>query len=234
MIEGSFFGQNLDLWISIILTVLVLVLGLVIYDIYNHRKLKARYEVFMGINKKRRNDVNMEKLLVECVAKAESIDEKYTKVLEIVQDMNKNMKYCCQKVGIVRYNPFEEMGGNLCFAVAILDAEDTGIVINGIHSRSGTFTYAKPVELGVSTYILSKEEQEAIDKAKNNAYQAVKKTVTVKEPARTLRAKKMKEKALAEKERQKEKAEIYKNAVAKAKRKKAVKNVKKSVDKGRG
>ena len=229
-----FFGQNLDLWISIILTVLVLVLGLVIYDIYNHRKLKARYEVFMGINKKRRNDVNMEKLLVECVAKAESIDEKYTKVLEIVQDMNKNMKYCCQKVGIVRYNPFEEMGGNLCFAVAILDAEDTGIVINGIHSRSGTFTYAKPVELGVSTYILSKEEQEAIDKAKNNAYQAVKKTVTVKEPARTLRAKKMKEKALAEKERQKEKAEIYKNAAAKAKRKKAVKNVKKSVDKGRG
>ena len=234
MIEGSFFGKNLDLWISIILTVLVLVLGLVIYDIYNHRKLKARYEVFMGINKKRRNDVNMEKLLVECVAKAESIDEKYTKVLEIVQDMNKNMKYCCQKVGIVRYNPFEEMGGNLCFAVAILDAEDTGIVINGIHSRSGTFTYAKPVELGVSTYILSKEEQEAIDKAKNNAYQAVKKTVTVKEPARTLRAKKMKEKALAEKERQKEKAEIYKNAAAKAKRKKAVKNVKKSVDKGRG
>lgn len=63
---------------------------------------------------------------------------------------------------------------------------------------------------------------------------AVKKTVTVKEPARTLRAKKMKEKALAEKERQKEKAEIYKNAAAKAKRKKAVKNVKKSVDKGRG
>lgn len=55
MIEGSFFGQNLDLWISIILTVLVLALGLVIYDIYNHRKLKARYEVFMGINKKRRN-----------------------------------------------------------------------------------------------------------------------------------------------------------------------------------
>ena len=76
MIEGSFFGQNLDLWISIILTVLVLALGLVIYDIYNHRKLKARYEVFMGINKKRRNDVNMEKLLVECVAKAESIGKR--------------------------------------------------------------------------------------------------------------------------------------------------------------
>ena len=180
----------------------------------------------MGINKKRKNDVNMEKLLIDCVAKAESIDEKYAKIVEIVQDMQKNMQYCCQKVGIVRYNPFEEMGGNLCFAVAILDAENTGIVINGIHSRTGTFTYAKPVELGVSTYILSKEEQEAIDKAKNNAYQAVKKTVTVKEPAKTLRAKKQKEKEQA----RKEKIEMYKKAAVQTRRRKAVKSTKKSVD----
>ena len=226
MTEGSFFAQNLDLWISIILTLLVVLIGLVIFDLYNNNKLKTRYEKFMGINKKRKNDVNMEKLLIDCVAKAESIDEKYAKIVEIVQDMQKNMQYCCQKVGIVRYNPFEEMGGNLCFAVAILDAENTGIVINGIHSRTGTFTYAKPVELGVSTYILSKEEQEAIDKAKNNAYQAVKKTVTVKEPAKTLRAKKRKEKEQA----RKEKIEMYKKAVVQTRRRKAVKSTKKSVD----
>lgn len=226
MTEGSFFAQNLDLWISIILTLLVVLIGLVIFDLYNNNKLKTRYEKFMGINKKRKNDVNMEKLLIDCVAKAESIDEKYAKILEIVQDMQKNMQYCCQKVGIVRYNPFEEMGGNLCFAVAILDAENTGIVINGIHSRTGTFTYAKPVELGVSTYILSKEEQEAIDKAKNNAYQAVKKTVTVKEPAKTLRAKKRKEKEQA----RKEKIEMYKKAAVQTRRRKAVKSTKKSVD----
>ena len=226
MTEGSFFAQNLDLWISIILTLLVVLIGLVIFDLYNNNKLKTRYEKFMGINKKRKNDVNMEKLLIDCVAKAESIDEKYAKIVEIVQDMQKNMQYCCQKVGIVRYNPFEEMGGNLCFAVAILDAENTGIVINGIHSRTGTFTYAKPVELGVSTYILSKEEQEAIDKAKNNAYQAVKKTVTVKEPAKTLRAKKQNEKEQA----RKEKIEMYKKAAVQTRRRKAVKSTKKSVD----
>lgn len=227
MSDGSFFAQNLDLWISIILTLVVALIILVIVDIYNNKKLKSRYEMFMGINRKRKTDVNMEKLLIECVAKAESIDDKYTKILEIVQDMQKNMQYCCQKVGIVRYNPFEEMGGNLCFAVAILDAENTGIVINGIHSRTGTFTYAKPVELGVSTYILSKEEQEAIDKAKNNAYQAVKKTVTVKEPAKTLRAKKKKEKE----EARKEKIEIYKKAAVQTRRKKTVKNTKRPVDK---
>lgn len=227
MTDGSFFAQNLDLWISILLTLAVVLLILVIVDIYNHQKLKARYEQFMGLNRKRKTDVNMEKLLIDCVAKAESIDEKYAKILEIVEDMQKNMQYCCQKVGIVRYNPFEEMGGNLCFAVAILDAENTGIVINGIHSRTGTFTYAKPVELGVSTYILSKEEQEAIDKAKNNAYQAVKSTITVKQPAKTLRAKRQKEKE----QTRTEKIEIYKKAAAQTKRRKSVKSARKSVDK---
>ena len=81
MTEGSFFAQNLDLWISIILTLLVVLIGLVIFDLYNNNKLKTRYEKFMGINKKRKNDVNMEKLLIDCVAKAESIDEKYAVLL---------------------------------------------------------------------------------------------------------------------------------------------------------
>lgn len=216
MADTSFFAQNLDLWMSIILALLIVFMVLVIIDIYNNKKLKARYEIFMGVGKKHRKDVNMEKLLIDCVSKAESIDDKYGKLLEIVQDMEKNMQFCCQKVGIVRYNPFEEMGGNLCFAVAILDAENTGIVINGIHSRTGTFTYAKPVELGVSTYILSKEEQEAIDKAKNNAYQAVKNTVIAKKPTKMLKAKKRKEKE----QEMKEKFDIYKNAAVRTRRKK--------------
>lgn len=216
MTDSSFFAQNLDLWMSIILALIIVFIILVIFDIYNNRKLKARYEIFMGVGKKHKKDVNMEKLLIDCVSKTDSIDEKYGKILEIVQDMEKNMQYCCQKVGIVRYNPFEEMGGNLCFAVAILDADNTGIVINGIHSRTGTFTYAKPVELGVSTYILSKEEQEAIDKAKSNAYQAVKNTVVAKKPSKMLKAKKIKEKE----EEVKEKIEIYKNAAIRTRRKK--------------
>lgn len=216
MTDTSFFAQNLDLWMSIILALMIVFIVLVIIDIYNNKKLKARYEIFMGVGKKHRKEINMEKLLIDCVSKTESIDEKYGKILEIVQDLNKNMQFCCQKVGIVRYNPFEEMGGNLCFAVAILDAENTGIVINGIHSRTGTFTYAKPIELGVSTYILSKEEQEAIDKAKNNAYKVVKNTDIAKKPSKMLRAKKRKEKE----QEIKEKVDIYKKAVLRSRRKK--------------
>ncbi|MBQ5709711.1 MAG: DUF4446 family protein, partial [Anaerotignum sp.] len=76
-----------------------------------------------------------------------------------------------QKIGLIRYNPFDEMGGNLCFALALLDGHDNGVVLNGIHSRTGSFTYAKPIEMGVSTYMLSEEEIKAVEMAKNHAYE---------------------------------------------------------------
>ena len=63
----------------------------------------------------------------------------------------------------------EDTGSDLCFAIALLDFEDTGVVINGIYSRDGSSTYAKPVEKGTSTYTLSTEEIQAIDMAKRNA-----------------------------------------------------------------
>lgn len=132
------------------------------------RKLKKRYDFFMGAN--RRPDISLEEKLNEYLQEVCTVKERYEKLLNIVNDMNENMNFCIQKVGVVRYNPFEEMGGNLCFCVAMLDANDNGVVLNGIHSRTGSYTYAKPIELGVSAYILSKEEMEALEKAKNNTY----------------------------------------------------------------
>ena len=55
--------------------------------------------------------------------------------------------------------------------MALLDGNDNGVVLNGIHSRTGSFTYAKPIEMGVSTYMLSEEELKAVEVAKNNTYQ---------------------------------------------------------------
>ncbi|RME11294.1 MAG: DUF4446 family protein [Ardenticatenia bacterium] len=65
-------------------------------------------------------------------------------------------------VGIVRFNPFQETGGNQSFAIAILDSAGNGVTITSLHSRDGTRVYAKPVEKGQSEYALSDEEREAI------------------------------------------------------------------------
>ena len=70
-----------------------------------------------------------------------------------------------QKVGVVRFNPFADTGGDQSFAIALLDAEGNGIVLSSLHSRSDTRMFAKQVQAGRSRHQLSDEEQDAIRKA---------------------------------------------------------------------
>lgn len=130
---------------------------------------KKRYDYFMGTGK--RPSMNLEQKLDAYYISAKEIEGKYTELLNMVTDIDQTFKTQIQKVGLVRYNPFDEMGGNLCFALALLDAEDNGVVLNGIHSRTGSFTYAKPIEMGVSIYMLSEEEMQAVELAQKKAYQ---------------------------------------------------------------
>ena len=67
-----------------------------------------------------------------------------------------------QRVGLVRFNPFEETGGNQSFALALTDANGDGIVISSLHARAGTRVYAKAVVAGRSDAALSAEEAEAL------------------------------------------------------------------------
>lgn len=70
-----------------------------------------------------------------------------------------------QKVELLRFNPYEETGGNISFTACFLDNKGTGMVITSLHARSGTRVFAKEVTLGKSRYELSKEEELVIKKA---------------------------------------------------------------------
>jgi hypothetical protein len=69
------------------------------------------------------------------------------------------------RVGLVRFNPFEETGGNQSFALALLDADGNGWVLSSLHARAGTRVYAKAVTGGRSDANLSDEESQAIRQA---------------------------------------------------------------------
>jgi hypothetical protein len=69
---------------------------------------------------------------------------------------------CLQRVGLVRYDAFKELGGHLSFSVALLDAHRNGIVLSVLNDREGARAYAKPVAGGRSTFNLSEEEERAI------------------------------------------------------------------------
>jgi hypothetical protein len=67
-----------------------------------------------------------------------------------------------QRVGMVRFNPFEDTGGNQSFALALTDAKGDGIVVSSLHTRTGTRVYAKAIADGRSDAALSEEEQQAL------------------------------------------------------------------------
>lgn len=74
-----------------------------------------------------------------------------------------------QNVGVVRFNPYHDTGGDYSFAVALLDAQGAGVLITGLYHRERCRVYAKPVRGWESSYQLTDEEREAIDKARGQS-----------------------------------------------------------------
>jgi hypothetical protein len=86
-------------------------------------------------------------------------------VAKRVEDLEVVARLAVQRVGLVRFDAFEDMGGQLSFSAAMLDGEGDGIVLTSINGRQETRIYAKPIERGGSRYHLSDEEREAIRRA---------------------------------------------------------------------
>ncbi len=84
--------------------------------------------------------------------------QRYDYLLELLQG-------AVQRVALVRYDAFEDMGGKLSYSVAILDDNGDGVLMSSIYARNENRTYAKPVKAGVSPHVLSREEEEALKRA---------------------------------------------------------------------
>lgn len=95
----------------------------------------------------------------------ESLDKKIGALSEGLEKLKEESKFSVQKVGVVRYNPFSDVGGDQSFSIALLDANNDGIVITGLYGREGNRVYAKPIKNSESEYPLSGEEKKAIKKA---------------------------------------------------------------------
>jgi len=142
-----------------ILTLILLIV--VIVCIVNMRKLYRRYDYFMrGKDAETMEDIIMRQM--DDIAELRSQDRANK---DSIRTTNKNSRAAFQKFGIVKYNAFKGMGGNLSFALAMLDYTNTGFVINSVHSREGCFLYMKQVERGETEVLLGTEEKEALEQA---------------------------------------------------------------------
>ena len=149
-------------YIIIGLSALVLILMIiVIVCIINMRRLYRRYDYFM----RGKDAESMENMIVDqmnAIIELQSQD-RYNK--DSIRTANKNSRAAFQKIGIVKYNAFKGMGGNLSFALAMLDYTNTGFVLNSVHSREGCYLYLKDVERGETEVLLGAEEKEALEQA---------------------------------------------------------------------
>lgn len=159
----EFFNTNIYLIILSIIS-LISFIGLIIVIIKINKQNK-RYKIML---QKLGNGNNIEKDLEKYINRAETIANQNVEILNYCQNIDNNIRKCIQKVGMVRYNAFQDTGSNLSFAVALLDNNNTGIVINGIYSRDGSNIYSKPIQQGKSDFVLSDEEKEAINQAINS------------------------------------------------------------------
>ncbi len=140
--------------------VLVLII-LMIVNVAQMSKLKKKYEAFMrGKNAKSLEDTLIYRLeQVDELIEANANNERY------IQSLFRKFKFAFQKVGIVKYDAFDEMGGKLSFAIALLDERDSGFVLNVVHSREGCYSYVKEIIDGNSIMNLAPEEEQALDHA---------------------------------------------------------------------
>lgn len=149
-----------------VIALVVICIGLLIYIISVNKKLNKlneKYKLFMG----GKDGKTLEDVITKRFSQVDQLIRCDKEMNEKIEEINENLLLTFQKIGIVKYDAFNEMGGKLSFALALLNKENTGFVINAMHSREGCYTYIKEIIKGESYILLGEEEKEAVDKAVN-------------------------------------------------------------------
>ncbi len=154
---------NADIGIFLLIfTVLIFImLVMIIVLTIEHNALKKRYLRFS----QGRDAQNLEKEIGDIFienAKLRDISEKNKRDIRILY---KKQERDFQKVGLVKYDAFSQMGGKLSFSLAMLDEKNNGFILNSVHGTDGCYTYSKEIKAGKCNLLLGEEEKNALDMA---------------------------------------------------------------------
>ena len=124
-------------------------------------KLYRRYDLFM----RGKDAETLEDTMFQILDQMKELNAKDRATKDMMRVLSKQVKDSYQKIGFVKYNAFKGMGGNLSFVLAMLDDNNSGFILDAVHSREGCYMYLKEVEEGATETILGSEEQEALEQA---------------------------------------------------------------------
>lgn len=150
----------------ILILMMIMIIVLFVLQIKNSFKINRfmkKYKSFM----RGKDGVSLEKTILRNMNDIDMLLESSKNHMEEIRQIKEIQLHTLNKTAIVKYDAFKEMGGKLSFALAMLDQENSGFVLNAIHSREGCYTYIKEIVKGESYIILGEEEKEALRQAVN-------------------------------------------------------------------
>ena len=165
--ESSIFdaiGIDSGIILIFVLGVLLIVLVYMIKISMKMSRFIKKYKMFM----RGMDGASLERAFAARFNQMDLLEENSRNHMEEIRKIKEVQNITLNKVAIVKYDAFKEMGGKLSFALAMLDKENNGFVMNAIHSSDGCYTYVKEIVKGESYVVLGEEEKEALRQAVNS------------------------------------------------------------------
>jgi len=155
--------QNIDFSFVIIIMLILIIVSwcIAIAALSKYSYLNKKYKRFMGGNDAKA----LESYITELITLNQENEEQIDKLNDHINALYEKQRYNFQKIGLNKYDAFQEMGGNLSFALALLDENDNGFIINSVHNIQSSYCYAKEVKEGKCSINLSKDEEIALNRA---------------------------------------------------------------------
>ena len=154
---------NLDIGIVLLVMaiIIVILLILLIVNICSISKLKRTYKRFM----RGKNSASLENEIIGLFEDNKFIKSESEKNRKDIRNILKKLEFCYQKAGLVKYDAYNQMGGNLSFCLCMLNERNSGFILNSVHSSDGCYTYTKEIKNGECEIALGEEERKALNMA---------------------------------------------------------------------
>ena len=161
LLTTTAFGIQIEI---VLIIMIVIILGLIVALVLVIRRLEyvnRKYYVIMSGKKGK----DLEKVILTRFKEMDKVKANARRVTSEHKKFKGQLDSCIDKIGLVKYDAFDNLAGKLSFSLALLNQDNSGVVLNTMHSRDGCYTYAKEIIKGESYISLSEEEKEAIKKA---------------------------------------------------------------------
>jgi hypothetical protein len=155
---GSFDLGFLLIGMIVLLILAIVLLVLLILQIKKVNQLKKRLDHFV----QGKDGASLEQEITGVIEDNRFLKNTAEQNKKDIRTLYKRMETAYQKMGLVKYDAFQQMGGQLSFSLALLDENNNGFIINSVHSTEGCYSYTKEIRNGESAISLGTEEAEAL------------------------------------------------------------------------